>query len=77
VKSLEHLAMQSPPPEAKNQIWLETAMQCLTLARATQQSGRRPDEWVDHAARALDAIGDDAELRSQVAELRKALRSFR
>jgi serine/threonine-protein kinase len=77
VKSLEHLAMQSPPPDAKNQIWLETAIQSMALARAAQQAGQRPDEWLGHAARALDAIGDDAELGTQVAELRKAVKSFR
>jgi hypothetical protein len=69
--------MQSPPPEGRNQICLETAIQALALARAAQQSGERPDKWLDHASRALDAIGDDPELVSQVAELRKRVKAFR
>jgi hypothetical protein len=42
-----------------------------------RQAGQRPEDWLGLASRALDAIGDDAELGSQVAELRKAVRSFR
>jgi serine/threonine-protein kinase len=76
VKSLENLAAQSAG-DAKDQVWLETAIQSLALARALRAAGQPPAGGLDHAARALDAIGDSSPLRSQRDQLRASFRSFR
>ena len=76
VKSLEHLAAESPAA-SRSPIWLETAIQSLALARAVRQAGERPDEWLEHAGRALDAIPNDSDLQGQRDELRRTLKSFR
>lgn len=75
IKSLERLAGETT--EGKDPIWLETATQCLNLARMVRASGKAPDEWLDRASRALDAIPDTSELRGQRDDLRKTLRTFR
>jgi hypothetical protein len=76
VKSLEHLAAQSPAA-SRSPIWLETAIQSLAAARAVRQAGERADEWLEHATRALDAIPNDSDLQGQRDELRRTLKSFR
>jgi hypothetical protein len=76
IKSLERLASQSPAG-ARDPIMLETAIQSVALARAVRGAGGRPEEWMEHATRALDAIGDSSELRGQRDELRKTVKSFR
>jgi hypothetical protein len=76
VKALERLGAQAAAEE-KDQVWVETAMQSLGLARAARAAGNRPDEWLGHASRALDAIGDNSPLSGRRDELRRTLRSFR
>jgi hypothetical protein len=75
VKVLERLAGQAAAEE-KDQVWLETATQSLGLARAARAAGNRPDEWLDHASRALDAISANSPLSGQRDELRRTLMSF-
>jgi serine/threonine-protein kinase len=75
IKSLDRLAAETT--EGKDQIWIEEAMESLNLARAVRSAGNRPDEWLDRAGRALDAIPDSSDVRAQRDELRNTLRSLR